>query len=131
MYTLAMFSTVQDSNLVTQPLGSSVCVFLSGVWGAGMALVGLDDAGLRAKGRKMRRNASNPDGSVQIQQVHCIRGGARREWQVLPVMSINGRKCAPVTPCTSWLNQILNGGCGRNLPAPHHGAINNFYRECL
>ena len=46
-----------------------------------MALVEVD-TGLRAKGRKMRRNASNPEEHVQSQQVMCIRGGARREWLV-------------------------------------------------
>ena len=93
---------------------------------AGMALVEVD-AGLRAKGRKMRRNASNPNAIVEIQQVYCIRGGARRDWLVLPLMSLNGRLCAPVSPCTTWLHQVLNGGCGRNTENPHHGAITNLF----
>ena len=95
-----------------------------------MALVEVD-TGLRAKGRKMRRNASNPEEHVQIQQVMCIRGGARRDWLVLPTMHINGRMCAPVSPFTTWLHQLLNGGCGRNAENPHHGAITNLFKECL
>ena len=120
-YTLAMF------NLKRVFCFGRRCVWV-GV--AGMALVEVD-AGLRAKGRKMRRNASNPDEQVQIQQVHCIRGGARRDWLVLPSMTINGRQCVPVNPFTTWLHQVLNGGCGRNAENPHHGAITNFFKECL
>ena len=102
-----------------------------------MALVAEVDAGLRAKGRKMRRNASNPDEEVQIQQVTCIRGGARRDWLVLPMMTSNGRQCAAFSPFTTWLHQLLNGGCGRSCyrgadgSSPHVGAITNFFNECL
>ena len=88
-----------------------------------MALVAEVDTGLRAKIRKMRRNASEPDESVQIQQVTCIRGGARKDWLVLPLMTINGRQCAAFNPLKTWLHQLLNGGCGRGQAGPQVGAI--------
>ena len=101
-----------------------------------MALVELVDTRLGAKGRKMRRNASHPDEAVQIQQVTCIRGGARKDWLVLPLMIINGRQCAAFSPLVPWLHQLLNGGCGRTntnsvSASPHVGAITNFFKECL
>ena len=101
-----------------------------------MALVEEIDEGLRAKARKMRRNASNPDQEVEIQQVTCIRGGARKDWLVLPLMIINGRQCAAFSPLVPWLHQLLNGGCGRTntngaAQSPHVGAITNFFKECL
>ena len=98
-----------------------------------MALVAEVDAGLRAKGRKMRRNASHPDEAVQIQQVTCIRGGARKDWLVLPLMISNGRQRAAFSPLVPWLHQLLNGGCGRlaDPSSPHVGAITNFFKECL
>ena len=100
-----------------------------------MALVPKADLRLRAKARKMLRNASNPDPSLQIQQVTCIRGGARKDWLVLPLMTINGRDCAGFSPFTTWLHQLLNGGCGRGHSAdgnsPHVGAVTNFFKECV
>ena len=102
-----------------------------------MALVAEVDTGLRAKIRKMRRNASEPDESVQIQQVTCIRGGVRKEWLVLPLTIINGRQCAPFSPFKTWLHLLLNGGCGHSAgrladrTSPHVGAITNFFNECL
>lgn len=98
-----------------------------------MALVEEVDTRLQAKGRKMRRNASHPDEAVQIQQVTCIRGGARKDWLVLPLMTINGRQCAAFNPHKTWLHQLLNGGCGHRADpsSAHVGAITNFFQECL
>lgn len=98
-----------------------------------MALEEEVDTRLQAKGRKMRRNASHPDEAVQIQQVTCIRGGARKDWLVLPLMTINGRQCAAFNPHKTWLHQLLNGGCGHRADpsSPHVGAITNFFKECL
>ena len=98
-----------------------------------MALVEEVDTRLQAKRRKMRRNASNPHQPVQIQQVTCIRGGARKDWLVLPLMTINGRQCAAFNPHKTWLHQLLNGGCGHRADgiSPHVGAITNFFKECL
>ena len=97
-----------------------------------MALVEEIDEGLRAKARKMRRNASDRDQEVEIQQVTCIRGGARKDWLVLPLMTVNGRQCAAFNPLKTWLHQLLNGGCGRlaDPSSPHVGAITNFFNEC-
>ena len=91
----------------------------------------------KPKGRKMRRNQSNPDSAVDIQQVTCIRGGARKDWLVLPLTTINGRQCAAISPFKPWLHQLLNGGCGHSCgrladgSSPHVGAITNFFNECL
>ena len=30
---------------------------------------------------------------------------------------------------TTWLHQVLNGGCGRNTENPHDGTITNFFKE--
>ena len=131
-----MYSIVQYSNLPTERYGSIGFCSLRGAAGV-MALVAELDVGLRAKAplRKMRRNTSNPDqSSVQIQQVTCIRGGARRDWLVLPLMTINGRNCAGFSAFTPWLHHLLNGGCGRGCirgDLPHVGAINNFFKECV
>ena len=51
---------------------------------AALAMALVAEGTEKPKGRKMRRNQSNPDGAVEIQQVTCIRGGARKDWLVLP-----------------------------------------------
>ena len=96
-----------------------------------MALVAGVDNGLRAKQRKMARHSSDSYESVQIQQVTCIRGGARNDWLVLPLMTINGRQCAGFSQFANWLQQLLNGGCGHDKRSAHLGAITNFLQECL
>ena len=126
---LAMYNAVQYST--AQCFGSSRLCAAAPPRDVPMALVAGDDDRRRATGRRLTRNKSDAEEPVEIQQVTCIRGGARKSWLVLPLKTINGRQCAGFAPYTSWLHQLLNGGCGHSRGEAHVGAITNFFKECL
>ena len=78
--------------------------------------------------RRLKRNESQESREVEIARVHCIRGGVRKAWLVLPLREYQGRQCVVISGSAGWLVHVLEG---TRRSTGYAGAIANFVRDCV